>query len=397
MAAMETKLQIDLYLGGLLQFLLKPFVMLLGKLLQRNHDLTQCTEVTYLKLLGGGSLVIAYPSLLAMRANPRIKKLRLVASPSTAPFGRALGVFDEILIIRDDCPLHLAEDSLSVIQKLYRTDAIVDLEIHSRLSVIFCLLTMARNRIGAYTEDSFWRRGLATHLLFCNKSAGVYLFYDQVAGLFGAQMPAFEKCIETFRTRMNGQAVNSPVDGGDVAVAPCCSDLGRERMMRDEEWVTVLENVMREQSPRHVHLLGGKGDAARLEALGELLHKAYPATEFVNHAGKLSLEESAALLGKLKHLVCIDSALLHLARLQGVATTSFWGPTDPATRLRPRTVGLDVVRYERIACSPCVHISNVAPCRGNNLCMRFAVNPACGLDRNPTWLAEPLPGNGVAG
>jgi hypothetical protein len=67
---------------------------------------------------------------------------------------------------------------------------------------------------------------------------------------------------------------------------------------------------------------------------------------------------------------------------------SYWGPTDPATRLKPSNVALDVIHYRRIACSPCVHIASDPPCYGNNVCMRFAVDPDCGLDDNPPWLAE---------
>jgi len=54
----STKLLADYYIGGTLQAVLKPVTVLLGKILRRNHDLSRCSSVTFIKMLGGGSLVI---------------------------------------------------------------------------------------------------------------------------------------------------------------------------------------------------------------------------------------------------------------------------------------------------------------------------------------------------
>jgi hypothetical protein len=124
----------------------------LGKILRRDHDLANCREIAILKLLGGGSLVIAYPALLALRRLPNLQKLRLITSPSIAPFGNLLDIFDEIIVVRDDRGLFTPGfDSLSAFRKLSRHDAIIDLEIHSRLTTVFALLTAARNRLGFFT------------------------------------------------------------------------------------------------------------------------------------------------------------------------------------------------------------------------------------------------------
>ena len=392
MPNLNIRLLVDYYVGSVLHAALKPFVMLLGVLLRRNHQLEKCKEVTYMKLLGGGSLVMAYPSLLAIKRNPKIRKLRLLATKSTAPFGQLLGVFDEVIIIRDDRAITLLWDSFRAVCRLFRTDAIVDLEVHSRLSTVLALLTMARNRVGAYTEDSFWRQGLSTHLIFYNKHAPVYGLYDQIAAIFGCTAPPFATCIEQFRAHT--ASVDCPWNGlhaTDIALAPCCSDLGRERMLLDEDWTVVLRKALQTEHPRRVHLLGGPRDRPYLDKLAVQLKEAFGELEFVNHAGTMMLAQSVALLGRVSRLLCIDSALLHFARLQGVNTTSYWGPTDPDTRLTPSTVSLDVIKYGQIACSPCVHVANTAPCRGNNICMRFAVNRHCGLDRNPVWLAKGQP------
>ena len=58
---LRRRLILDYYVGGLLHVLLKGPTILLGKILHRDHDLKNCSDVTILKMLGGGSLAIAYP------------------------------------------------------------------------------------------------------------------------------------------------------------------------------------------------------------------------------------------------------------------------------------------------------------------------------------------------
>jgi ADP-heptose:LPS heptosyltransferase len=392
MNSLKFRLLVDYYLGGILHALLKPPTMALGWVLGRNHDLSSVSDVTIVKLLGGGSIVMAYPSLVALRQSGKIRRLRLLATPHTAPFGEVLGVFDEIIIIRDDSLGRVLTGSMQAIVALWRAPAVVDLEIHSRLSTVLCLLTAARNRVGAFTEISYWRRSLSTHLLYYCRDGPVYRFYEQIARLFSAGVPTYEACIEQFRGHVSGMAVDLPeVEAGDIALAPWCSDFTGERRLREEDWEALLEKALAEKPARCVHVLGSAAERGELERLRLRLAARMPQVQWVNHAGELSLQQSVRLLSRVQRLYCIDSALLHLARLLGVATVSYWGPTDPATRLAPSEAVGHEVHYHRIGCSPCAHIGHQPPCKGQNICMRFAVDPKCGLDENPIWLAQPQP------
>jgi ADP-heptose:LPS heptosyltransferase len=391
----RTKLFTDYYVGGTLQAILKPVTVLLGKVLRRNHDLARCSSLTFIKMMGGGSLVIAYPALVAIKNLPQVKQLRLITTSAVKPFAEILGVFDEIIVIRDDSAATLVGDSLIALRKVFRCDAIVDLEIHSRLTTVFSVVTCAVNRVGFYTGISFWRQKLATHLLFCNISSGIYYFYDQIAALFGSGAPDIGLCVTTFRKQL-GVAPRTP-DAGSLrmALAPCCSELGRERMLQPKEWVEVLgRRFSREDAGRkiEIRLLGARGDRAALDQLCEVLSAAFPGVKTVNYAGKTSLAESVRGLAEVDELICIDSALLHFARLLGIPTISFWGPTDPASRLRVSEFNRDEIHYHKLPCSPCVHVAQEPPCRGDNLCMRFAVDPNRPLESNPKWIlaAEPI-------
>jgi len=387
---LRLQLMIDYYAGGMLHVLLKPLVLLMGKLLRRNHDLKRCSTVTIVKMLGGGSLVIAYPALLAIKNAPHVKKLQLLTTPAVQPFAATLAIFDSIILVRTDSPVRLVLDSVRAIRLLFLCDAIVDLEVHSRLTTVFSVISCARNRIGFYTRNSFWRRQLATHLLFCNLTAGIYHYYDQIAALFGGKLPHAAECRERFRAAIGAPALPEPSSVPRIALSPCCSDLSKERMLRPEEWVVALRRRLSRDGEAplatEIHLFGAPRDRASLDELGNLLRRELPRITPVNHAGQTSLLESVRQMARLDELLCIDSALLHFGRLLGMPTTSFWGPTDPQTLLRPWPGIREEIHYQKLPCSPCVHLADDAPCRGNNICMRLAVDPDRAEDRNPAWV-----------
>lgn len=392
---LRAKLLLDYYVGGTLQALLKPPTVLLGKILHRDHDLSRCSSLTFIKLVGGGSLVIAYPALLAAKNAPQVKQLRLLTTSAVKPFAEILGVFDEIIVIRDDSVMTLVGDALTALRKVFRCDALVDLEIHSRLTTVFSVITCAVNRVGFYTGISFWRQKLATHLLFCNISSGIYYFYDQIAALFGSQPPDMGSSIAAFRRQVGVSERSADPENLRIALAPCCSELGRERMLEPEEWVEVLGRRFGREHPGRkieIWLMGGRGDKASLDELADLLRAAFPLVTATNYAGRTSLAESVRALAEVDELICIDSALLHFARLLGVPTVSFWGPTDPASRLRESKFNHDEIHYHKLPCSPCVHVAQEPPCRGDNRCIRFAVNPGRQQEGNPKWMlsAEPI-------
>jgi ADP-heptose:LPS heptosyltransferase len=160
-----------------------------------------------------------------------------------------------------------------------------------------------------------------------------------------------------------------------VCVGFACSDLGKERMLSPEQWVLVFRENLR---PDHktFTFLGGPGDRARGDAIITAVRAEFPSLALVNRCGELTLKQSVAVLFESPEFWGIDSSLLHQARVTGLRCLSFWGPTDPATRLRTTWDVDEKVVYRKIACSPCVHTSEEPPCRGDNRCIKGLFDPA---------------------
>ncbi|HVX41680.1 MAG TPA: glycosyltransferase family 9 protein [Gemmatimonadaceae bacterium] len=365
--------KVDNYVGRLGIAVLRPAAMLLGAILRRNHDLTVQREVVWVKMLGGGSLLIAMPMLLGFRrARPNVRMV-LITTPAVRPFAELLGVFDEIRIIDDRSAASILWSSARVLLQTFRAECIVDLEVHSRLTTVFTTLTMARNRVSFWLEDIFWRRGLASHLVFFNRSSGSYHFYDRIGDLFGTPIATRAECESALRAAA-GIDASTPVVSGQVCVGFACSDLAHERMLSPAHWLEVFRTNVR---PEHtsVLLLGGPRDRALADEIIATLAPAFPALRFRNVCGERSLAGSAALVCESPEFWGIDSGLLHIARIAGRRCVSYWGPTAPSTLLRDSWQLDETMHYRKIACSPCVHTSEEAPCRGDNRCIQGLFDP----------------------
>ncbi len=395
---LRTKKFLDFSLGGIFIGLLKPFVMLLGRVLHRDHTPELRDRLAVIKLMGGGSLVIALPALLGLRQRYPLCHFTLVTTPAIAPFGRSLGVFDEVLILDDRGIGRLVASTLAAVNNLYGVDTVIDLEVYSRLTTVLSVLTRARNRVGFYLETVFWREGLSTHLIFFNRFSGNHNFYEAVAALFGAEAATRAACANHVMTRLGGSDASPaaaapllpPVAGGNhAALGFACSDLARERMLTPDQWARVLPPRLR--GITDVHLLGSEADRDSANALMAQLERTLPAIRWHNDCDGRPLDESLRTLSECSLFVGIDSAMIHFARLFGLPTKSFWGPTDPTTLLKDFDPAREEATYVKIPCSPCIHVAEVPPCRGNNVCIAMAVAVATAGPRpDSEAIAQPL-------
>lgn len=386
MKSLRAKQWIDDKLGSLLIAILKPMALALGFLLRRDHGLSVQGDIVVIKLLGGGSLVLALPALLALRRAHPSRRLSLVCTRGTKAFAETLGVFDDYIVVDDGGARALLVSGLQALMRCWRVDTVIDLEVHSRLSTVFGCLTCARNRIGFYLDTAFWRRGVATHLFFYNRASASHVHYEQIARALGGTIAPMVEVRAAYRAANNLPAQRSPQSPAvRIGLGCFCSDLSVERMLSAEEWARILAGRLGDKKVT-LHLFGGKQDRPAAERFIELLSQALPTAEFVNECGAHDLTGSLRLLDEMDRFYSIDSGLLHIARLIGVEPVSFWGPTDPRTLLLPLPEGsTDEVQYSRLACSPCVHLTEVPPCRGNNICMHAHLDPSL-ADEPPIWV-----------
>jgi ADP-heptose:LPS heptosyltransferase len=360
---------IDFYLGGFFILILRPVTILVGKLLRRNHDPIPQGDITVIKMLGGGSLVIAASALLAIKKSYPQLKLRIVTTPGIVPFAKSIGIFDEILVINDKSLFTLVTSSLPVLKTLFRTDTVIDYEVYSRLTTIFSLFTCARNRIGFYRESVEARKNFSTHIVYFNLYYGSWYFYEAISRLIGCEIPSDKETRDYF-LKFQEIERNSQNTNVRIGIGHGCSDLSHERMLSPREWRILAEKNLEKGKGYEFHFYGVKNDSVLAsEIIRELKTLSFELT-FHDHCGAFNLNGSIKHMAGMDWFWAIDSSLLHYSRLIGIKTLSVFGPTSPQSLIKKLSYLEEVVLYEQIPCSPCVHVTESPPCEGKNICIQ---------------------------
>ncbi|SKB80709.1 ADP-heptose:LPS heptosyltransferase [Soonwooa buanensis] len=87
-------------------------------------------------------------------------------------------------------------------------------------------------------------------------------------------------------------------------------------------------------------------------------------------AGKLSLKEELDVIARLKLMICMDSANMHLASLMGTRCVSIWGATHPYAGFLGYGQSLDdVVQVKDLTCRPCSVFGDKECYRGDYACL----------------------------
>jgi ADP-heptose:LPS heptosyltransferase len=360
------KQKIDWYAGYLLIGLLLPFTRLLGVLLRRDHSVAKAPKrIVFIKLLGLGSLIVASDAIQAIRVRFPDARLILFTDKNIAGGIAPFRLFDEIHAIDTE---RLGRTSWAVARFLLRAWGwrrlwVIDLEVYSKLTTAFALLTMARNRVGFYLSYVPFRRFLNTHNVTFDQSAYLEDNYRNLARqLTGSALPIFVPAVR-----------QAELEKPYIILNNTCSGLAYVRKLPDRTFADVVQWIL-EHTDYGVALLGMPDDRDAINRLISGPGLQGRRERILNYAGMA--EDFAAYYSFLRDkgvcLVTIDSGPLHIARKLGLPTVSVWGPTNPDNYLRvePHERERHLYFYLRSPCSPCVHHFETLPCGGNNFCMK---------------------------
>jgi ADP-heptose:LPS heptosyltransferase len=383
----QSKIALDRYLGCALIFLLNPIARLLGYLFGRDHSLQVRGDILIIKMLGGGSLVMAYPALLGIRRAYPANKIRILTTQAVKPFAETLGLFDEILAVDDRSVFRLILSNLRHLRRSFGTDTVIDLEIYSYLSTVLSILTLARNRLGFFFEERGVRQKLHSHRILFNPASPLYSHYNRIAAMLNATLVTPRECAGHMRAALGIDARAPAIKRTRIAVGCGCSGLSEERKLAPQQWGRHVFGTAADKA-RDVVFLGGGDDFNEAEkviaAVRAAVGEAWTGT-ISNLCGTLPLRDSLRMLAECDEFWGIESSLLHYARLFGLRIKAFLGPTHPM-RLCPIEGLVETIHYRKTLCSPCIHLVSVPPCHGNNLCMKWLFEPPDENRNEEGWL-----------
>ena len=90
-------------------------------------------------------------------------------------------------------------------------------------------------------------------------------------------------------------------------------------------------------------------------------------SRIVSFIGKHSIKESFQVVREADLVVGVDTGLIHAASIQGTATLTLFGPTDP-TIVKPFGPYSEII-HNTVECSPCLGYDHSYTCT-NNKCMQ---------------------------
>ncbi|NMG44990.1 glycosyltransferase family 9 protein [Aromatoleum toluvorans] len=342
-------------------------------------------RVLFVQLAESGSMVLADPAMRALTARSGAQAYCLTFAHNRDSLAIAGTVPPErVFSIRTASLGVLIADTWRFLRELRqaRIDAIVDLELFSRLTAALCLLTGVRRRAGFHRFDGvgLYRGDLYTHPLAFNPQlhmAQNYLMLVEALFAEGAPRVPAAMLVPRVRRREIGAAELSAVK---VRLTPLIgTEIGRERlilvnanasaMLPQRRWpqahfVALVRAALGRHADVRVLLIGGEDDRATTAAIAAQV--ADP--RCVDVAGRFALGELPALFTLGEVLISNDSGPAHFAAVTALPVIALFGPETPVL-FRP--LGDVTVVSAGLACSPCVHAGNQRRTRcADNQCMQ---------------------------
>ncbi|MBI1976927.1 MAG: glycosyltransferase family 9 protein [Candidatus Omnitrophica bacterium] len=126
-----------------------------------------------------------------------------------------------------------------------------------------------------------------------------------------------------------------------------------------------LVRILREHYRTRIFILG---DASEAEIISSFTLD-FDEKGIINLSGRLTLDQTAALLGRAWFAVCNDGGPLHLAVSQGTPTVSFFGPVDENI-YGPFPREGHLVLTHPVECRPCYQNFKFPPCPYEHRCLK---------------------------
>jgi heptosyltransferase III len=280
-------------------------------------------NILLLQLKRIGDLILTLPAIAALRENFPTAQITLAISSECADLLPAIPNANRILLVRRS----LRDLALFLGLARERFDYCIDFTRNDR-SALLVFLSGARKRIVYRRRDRFQKRArvysdfvkvrkLAMHTIDYNLALVGPLGVRNVSRALHLELP------QEARERANALRRDSKINEPYVIFHP--GSARAEKFWKPQRWADVIEHA-RSGSQISVVLTGG---ASRAEQKHLREVKGRLRQPVVDLSGKTDLLTLAALIGRARLLVTVDSAPMHLAAATQTPQVILFGPTNP--------------------------------------------------------------------
>ncbi len=304
-------------------------------------------KIAVMKFFGMGSIVVASPSLAALRDLYPGAELHFVTFKGNRELLEILGIADVVHTVDPSSPAAFSRTTLEVVRALRAADIdlALDLEFFAKFPLALSSLAGIRKKAGFYLQAESWRRTLLD-------VRGVYNHYFHTRDIFlslvyllGTDDPYFlgfgEYAAKYRYPRFTPsqleraglrKKLGARLPAGDelIVVNPNTSpDLAPEaRKWPEERYAELAERLLRERPRARVAFIGAPSEKPYVDRVAgkvapELRARAY------SLAGELTLRELLVLFAEAALVVSNDSGPMHLACLVDAPTVGLFFADSP--------------------------------------------------------------------
>jgi heptosyltransferase II len=288
-----------------------------------------------------GDLVMAYPSLAALRRCTQGMRLVAVAHGRVASLLEDVALLDEVIVLNNQMGLGLLKTALALRGRGFT----LGIAMPDSFSSAFLLWLGGVKRIVGFRaemRDVFLSTRLSRKK-WSHLSEQYAQFLPRACKIDGKFVLTLgQRDISRARELLEGAGI--PESSTLVLVAPGAS-YGETKRWPEESY-TRLVGLLKTKARSHVVLVG---NAADRELCARIAEKSGRST--ANLAGQTTLRDLAAIASIASVFIGNDSGAAHVAAAAGCPVVAIFGSSDPSWTA-PRGDDVRVI-YKKLSCSPC--------------------------------------------
>jgi ADP-heptose:LPS heptosyltransferase len=305
---------------------------------------TEVKKIVVMKFFGLGSIVVASPSLAALRDIYPGAEIHFVTFKGNRELLEILQLTDKNYYVDPSSPREFIKTTLATIKALRDEDCdlAIDLEFFAKFPLILSNLSGIPKNAGFYLQVQHWRRslldvwGLYNHYYHTKDiflsltyllATGDHYFLQFEEFIAKYRYPRFEP--SQFERASLRRKLGARLGAGDplFVINPNTSpDLAPEaRKWPEERYVQLATQLLREHPTARIAYIGHKSERAYVERIADAVGN----KRAFSLAGELTLRELLVLFAEASLVVSNDSGPMHLACLVDAPTVGLFFAESP--------------------------------------------------------------------
>ncbi|UCG35364.1 MAG: glycosyltransferase [Candidatus Omnitrophota bacterium] len=295
------------------------------------------TRILVIKISSLGDLILAIPSLKALKERFPQGKITLLTLKKYATFICDCPYVDEIIRLEHDYKKwkNILEVSKTLRRKSF--DYIIDLQ-NNRASHFISFLTFARASFGYSLRAGF----LLSKKIKINRKDSPLVSQERILEFLGIKLKEKKLIFWEKKPTPKIQLPAANLIGINISASP----KWKSKNWPDHHIVRLIELIQRNLPSFKVVLLG---DETAQEKAKIIKDKVHPGP--INFCGKTTLTQLPWAIKKLNAFITPDTATMHLGCALDIPTIALFGPTDPSRHVVPDK-NIHVL-YQKEPCSFC--------------------------------------------